>query len=40
MFELKDVREAIGPTASLLFAAWIFLSFLRERYVAANEAGV
>lgn len=31
-FELKDLLQAIGPTASLIFAAWIFLSFLQTRY--------
>ena len=36
-FALKDLLEAIGPTASLVFAAWIFLSFLEQRYVAAFE---
>jgi hypothetical protein len=36
-FELKDLLEAIGPTASLVFAAWIFLSFLESRYVACFE---
>jgi hypothetical protein len=36
-FQLKDLLEAIGPTASLIFAAWIFLSFLQARYTTANE---
>jgi hypothetical protein len=36
-FELKDLLQAIGPTASLVFAAWIFLGFLETRYVAAFE---
>jgi hypothetical protein len=36
-FELKDLLEALGPTASLIFAAWIFLSFLQSRYSAAYE---
>jgi hypothetical protein len=36
-FELKDFLEALGPTASLIFAAWIFLSFLQSRYTAAYE---
>jgi uncharacterized membrane protein YraQ (UPF0718 family) len=34
-FELKDFMEAVGPTASLIFASWIFLSFLQARYSAA-----
>jgi DNA-binding transcriptional regulator YbjK len=36
-FELKEFLEAVGPTASLIFAAWIFLSFLQTRYTAAYE---
>jgi hypothetical protein len=36
-FELKDLLQALGPTASLIFAAWIFLSFLQSRYSAAYE---
>jgi hypothetical protein len=36
-FELKDFLEAVGPNASLIFAAWIFLSFLQERYTAAYD---
>jgi hypothetical protein len=36
-FALKDLLEAVGPTASLIFAAWIFLSFLQQRYVTAYE---
>jgi hypothetical protein len=31
-FKLKDVLDAVGPTASLIFAAWIYLSFLQQRY--------
>jgi len=31
-FELKDLLEALGPNAALIFAAWIFLSFLQQRY--------
>lgn len=36
-FQLSDVLKAIGPTASIIFAAWIFLSFLQSRYDAAIE---
>jgi hypothetical protein len=36
-FELKDFLEAVGPTASLIFASWIFLSFLQSRYTAAYD---
>lgn len=36
-FDLKDLLQAVGPTASLIFAAWIFLTFLQARYTAAYE---
>ena len=36
-FDLKDVLEAIGPSAALVFASCIFLGFLEQRYVAAYE---
>jgi hypothetical protein len=36
-FPLKDLLQAVGPTASLIFAAWIFLSFLQQRYMSAYE---
>jgi hypothetical protein len=36
-FELKDLLQALGPTASLIFAAWIFLSFLQSRYTVAYQ---
>jgi hypothetical protein len=36
-FQLKDLLQAVGPTASLIFAAWIFLSFLQSRYTSAYE---
>jgi hypothetical protein len=36
-FELKALLQAIGPTASLIFAAWIFLSYLQQRYSAAYD---
>jgi hypothetical protein len=32
-FDLKAVLETVGPTASLLFAAWIFLQYLNQRYI-------
>jgi hypothetical protein len=34
-FETKDLLEVIGPNATLIFAAWIFLSVLQTRYSAA-----
>jgi len=36
-FQLKDVLSALGPTASLVFAAWIFLNFLQSRYSSAYD---
>jgi hypothetical protein len=36
-FELKDVMEAVGPSAALAFAAWLFLQLLQQRYTAAFE---
>lgn len=31
-FQLKDVLGAIGPNASMIFASWIFMTFLEARY--------
>jgi hypothetical protein len=36
-FPLKEFLQVIGPTASLIFAAWIFLSFLQQRYMTAYQ---
>ncbi len=36
-FQLSDVLKAIGPTASIIFAAWIFLSVLQTRYDSAVD---
>jgi hypothetical protein len=36
-FQLKDVLSAIGPRASIVFAAWIFMSFLQNRYSSAFQ---
>jgi hypothetical protein len=36
-FQTQDLLEAIGPNATLIFAAWIFLSVLQSRYNAAYE---
>jgi uncharacterized protein DUF2721 len=36
-FELEDLLKAVGPTASLIFAAWIFLTYLQARYSSAYE---
>ncbi|MBW8855909.1 MAG: DUF2721 domain-containing protein, partial [Bradyrhizobium sp.] len=32
---LKDFLEVVAPSASLIFASWIFLSFLQTRYTSA-----
>lgn len=34
-FKLKEVMEAVGPSAALAFAAWLFLQLLQQRYTAA-----
>lgn len=36
-FQMKDVLSSLGPSASLVFAAWIFLSFLQTRYTGAYQ---
>lgn len=36
-FQFKDVMQAVGPNASLVFASWIFMSFLQTRYSNAYE---
>lgn len=37
MLELGDVLKAIGPNASIVFAAWIFMGFLQQRYDSAID---
>ena len=34
-FQLKEVMDAVGPSAALAFAAWLFLQLLQQRYSAA-----
>ena len=36
-FAIADVLKLIGPSASIVFAAWIFMGFLQQRYDAALE---
>jgi hypothetical protein len=36
-FKLKDVLDAVGPTASVIFASWIFMTFLQQRYTSAYD---
>jgi len=33
--ELSNVLKAVGPAASIIFAAWIFMGFVQQRYDAA-----
>ncbi|RDE07067.1 DUF2721 domain-containing protein [Sphingomonas aracearum] len=32
MMQLADFLKAIGPNASIVFASWIFMGFLQQRY--------
>jgi hypothetical protein len=34
---LKDLVATIGPGASFMFAAWIFLSYLQQRYTSSYD---
>ena len=35
--DLANILKVIGPAASIIFAAWIFMGFLQTRYDAAIE---
>ncbi|HEX2942017.1 MAG TPA: DUF2721 domain-containing protein [Rhodopila sp.] len=35
--DIPAILKAIGPAASIIFAAWIFMGFLQQRYDAAVE---
>lgn len=37
MVQLSDVLKAIGPNAAIIFAAWIFMGFLQQRYDGALD---
>lgn len=37
MVQLADVLKAVGPNASIIFAAWIFMGFLQQRYDSAID---
>lgn len=37
MVQLSEVLKAIGPNASIVFAAWIFMGFLQQRNDAAID---
>lgn len=36
-FDLTNILKTIGPAASIIFAAWIFMGFLQQRYDSAIE---
>jgi hypothetical protein len=36
-FDLQELLKALGSNAALIFAAWIFLSFLQQRYSGAYD---
>lgn len=36
-FELKEVLQAVGPNAGLVFASWMFMHLLQGRYSSAYE---
>ena len=36
-FELKEVLQAVGPNAGLVFASWMFMHLLQGRYTGAYE---
>lgn len=36
-FTAKDLLDAVGPPAALIFAAWIFMSFLQQRYLTSFD---
>src|SRR5438270_5276009 len=35
--DASNILKAIGPAASIIFAAWIFMGFLQQRYDAAVD---
>ena len=37
MVQLSDFLKAIGPNAAIVFAAWIFMGFLQQRYDSAVD---
>jgi hypothetical protein len=37
MVQLGDVLKATGPNAAIVFAAWIFMGFLQQRYDSAID---
>lgn len=37
MIQLGEVLKAVGPNAAIVFAAWIFMGFLQQRYDSAID---
>ena len=37
MAQLSDFLKAIGPNAAIIFAAWIYMGFLQQRYDSAVD---
>jgi hypothetical protein len=35
--DLREIMSAVGPNSALVFAAWIFMGFLQQRYMAAYD---
>jgi hypothetical protein len=35
--QFSDVLKAVGPNAAIVFAAWIFMGFLQQRYDGALD---
>jgi hypothetical protein len=35
--DLNEILKNIGPSAAIIFAAWIFMGFLQQRYDAAID---
>ncbi|WP_325415024.1 DUF2721 domain-containing protein [Sphingobium sp.] len=37
MIQLGEILKAVGPNAAIVFAAWIFMGFLQQRYDSAID---
>src|SRR3954447_19516310 len=37
LMSLTEILKTVGPSAAIIFAAWIFMGFLQQRYDAAVE---
>jgi hypothetical protein len=36
-FDIKDILNTVAPTAGLIFAAWIYLNVLQQRYTGSYD---